>query len=142
MDRWQGKATKTRKEIFMDYTALAKQRANGSDILSERTKISTDEIIARYPNGVTINAFDIFDGKNGKYVVCAFNEAPGRYFNGGGILTDIFTGFVNAWETEGRTYPEALSACRDDFAKNSGLKVKLSLGRTKAGNKLTLVEVL
>lgn len=124
------------------FTDLAKKKTAGSPVLSERTKISTDEIIARYPNGVTINGFDFLTGKNGRYVVCAFQNDPGRYFNGGKILTEIFESFVAEYQTEETSFSDAMDACMKDFAKEGGLKVKLSDGRTKDGNRVTLVEVL
>ena len=123
------------------FTDLAKKKTAGSPVLSERTKISTDEIIARYPNGVTINGFDFLNGKNGRYVVCCFREDPGRYFNGGKILSEIFESFVAEYKTEDNTLEAAYEACAADFGREC-LKVKLSDGRTKDGNRVTLVEVL
>ena len=123
------------------FSDLAKKKTAGSPILSERTKISTDEIVARYPDGITINGFDFLNGKNGRYVVCCFKNDPGRYFNGGKILTDIFESFVAEYKTDENTFNEALDACMKDFGA-VGLKVKLSDGRTKDGNRVTLVEVL
>lgn len=123
------------------FTDLAKQKTAGSPVLNERTKISTDEIIARYPDGVTINGFDFLNGKNGRYVVCCFTNDPGRYFNGGKILTDIFESFVAEYKTEENTFSEALELCQNDFAREQ-LKVKLSAGRTRDGNRVTLVEIV
>lgn len=123
------------------FTDLAKKKTAGSPVLSERSKISTDELIAKYPDGVTINAFDFLNGKNGKYVVCAFCENPGLFFNGGKILTEIFESFVDEYRTEDNTAADAYEACAKAFAAEC-LKVKLSTGRTKEGNRVTLVEVL
>lgn len=123
------------------FTDLAKKKTAGSPVLSERTKISTDELMAKYPNGVTINGFDFLSGKNGRYVVCAFRENPGLFFNGGKILTEIFESFVDEYKTEDNSFADAYDACSKDFATEC-LKVKLSSGRTKDGNRVTLVEVL
>ena len=125
------------------FTDLAKRKTAGSPVLSERTKISTDEIIARYPDGVTINGFDFLNGKNGRYVVCCFKNDPQRYFNGGKILTEIFESFVEEYQdkTDGMTFSEAQEACMQDFSREC-LKVKLSEGRTKDGNRVTLVDVI
>lgn len=123
------------------FTELAKKKTAGSPVLSERTKITTDELIAKYPNGVTINAFDFLSGKKDQYVVCAFRENPGLYFNGGKILTEIFESFVDEYKTEDNSFADAYDACSKDFATEC-LKVKLSSGRTKEGNRVTLVEVL
>lgn len=123
------------------FTDLAKKKTSGSPVLEGRAKITTDDIIAKYPNGVTINAFDFLNGKNGRYVVCAFRQDPMAYFNGGKILTEIFESFVDEYQAEGVTFQDALDQCMQDFEKE-GLKVKLSMSRTKEGNRVTLVEVI
>ena len=123
------------------FTEMAKRKTAGSPVLDERTKISTDEIIARYPNGVTINGFDFLNGKNGRYVVCSFTNDPGRYFNGGKILTEIFESFVASYKTEENTFEQAMELCQNDFSHEM-LTVKLSAGRTKDGNRVTLVEIV
>lgn len=123
------------------FSDLAKKQTAGSPVLQERTKISTNEIVARYQDGITINGFDFLNGKNGRYVVCCFRNDPGRYFNGGKILTNIFESFVAEYQHDEMTFNEALDACMKDFGP-VGLKVKLSDGRTKDGNRVTLVEVL
>lgn len=123
------------------FTDLAKKKTSGSPVLEGRAKITTDDIIAKYPNGVTINAFDFLNGKNGRYVVCAFRQDPMCYFNGGKILTEIFESFVEEYQAEGVTFQDALDVCMRDFEKE-GLKVKLSMSRTKEGNRVTLVEVI
>lgn len=123
------------------FAELAKKKTSGSPVLEGRAKISTDDIIAKYPDGVTINAFDFLTGKNGRYVVCAFRQDPGAYFNGGKILTEIFESFVEEYAADDRTFQEAIDACMADFALE-GLKVKLSMSRTKDGNRVTLVDVI
>lgn len=120
------------------FSERAKAHVAGSPVLENREKMSTDEIIARYPQGVTIIDFDFLNGKQGRYVVCAFKESPQNYFNGGKILTDIFEEFL----TEYSEMVNPLEACRKDFSDEGGLKVKLSHGRTKDGNNVTLVDII
>lgn len=123
------------------FTDLAKKKTSGSPVLEGRAKITTDEIIAKYPDGITINAFDFLNGKNGRYVVCAFRQDPTAFFNGGKILTEIFESFVEAYQPDGVSFQEAQEECMKDFCKEC-LKVKLSMSRTKDGNRVTLVEVV
>ncbi len=123
------------------FTDMARRHTSGSPILENRTKIQTGEIIARYPGGVTITSFDFINGRNGKYVVCTFKEDPARYFNGGTILTGIFEDFIANYADDGVDFETAKRKCVSDFEKET-LKVKLSEDRTKAGNRITLVEVL
>lgn len=123
------------------FTDLAKKKTEGSPVLTGRTKMTTDEIIARFPDGVTINGFDFLNGKNGPYVVCCFRQDPLAFFNGGKILTEIFESFVMEYKQDDMTFEDAQAACMLDFEKE-GLKVKLSNGRTKDGNRVTLVDVI
>ena len=123
------------------FTDLAKKKTAGSPVLEGRSKITTDEIIAKYPDGITINAFDFLNGKNGKYVVCELRQDPLAFFNGGKILTEIFDSFVKDYQADGVSFEEAQEACMKDFC-TEGLKVKLSMSRTKEGNRVTLVEVV
>lgn len=123
------------------YSELAKQKTEGSPVLAGREKIETDALIALYPDGITITQFDFINGRNGEYVVCTFAEDQSKFFNGGKILTDIFKAFVNEFRTEENTFSEALELCQNDF-ETEFLKVKLSRGRTKEGNRITKVEVI
>lgn len=118
----------------MNFRESAKRRTSGSPVLEGRTKIDTDSLIARYPNEITITDFDFLSGENEPYVVCTFAEDPGAYFNGGRILTEIFAGFVDGYDGD-------LAKTQAEF-REQGLKVRLYHGRTKKGNKVTLVEVL
>lgn len=118
----------------MNFRESAKRRTSGSPVLEGRTKIDTDTLIARYPDEITITDFDFLSGESENYVVCTFAEDPNAYFNGGRILTDIFAGFVEDFEGD-------LAKTQEAF-REQGLKVRLYHGRTKKGNKVTLVEVL
>lgn len=120
------------------FTQQAKKHVAGSTILEGREKMRTDEVIARFPGCVTITDFDFLKGKNGTFVVCSFAESPKNYFNGGKILTDIFAEFVEGYAGE----ENPLEATRAEFRKEGGMKVKLSHGRTKDGNNVTLIDVL
>lgn len=118
----------------MNFRESAKRRTSGSPVLEGRTKIDTDSLIARYPDEINITDFDFLTGEKGQYVVCSFAEDPAEYFNGGTILTEIFEGFVADYEGD-------LAKTQAEF-REQGLKVRLYHGRTKKGNKVTLVEVL
>ena len=102
------------------------QAASASCVLMEnRTKISTDELIDKYPKGVTITGFDFLIGDNGKYPVCIFSENDNECFFGGSALTDI----CNLW-MEGYELPAQASA---DLKEAGGVKIKFEKAKTKKG---------
>lgn len=122
----------------MNFRSYAKKHTSGSSVLQERTKIETDALIAKYPQGVTITEFDFLDSTDGgKYVVCAFAEDPESYFNGGKILSEMFAGIVSEFGDleEARTAYEAA-------AEDEKIRVKLSHARSKKGQRYTKVETV
>lgn len=111
------------------------QAATASCILMEnRTKISTEELIARYPDGVTITAFDFLTGDNGKYPVCVFSENENECFFGGSALTEICTSWMDGYDT-----PEQASA---DLNAAGGVKIKFTKAKTKQGRNYIKAEVV
>lgn len=122
----------------MNFKKYAQKVTSGSTVLQGREKIETDALITKYPDGVTIVDFDFLDSTDGgKYVVCCFAENPDEYFNGGKILTDMFSGIVAEFES--------LEEAREEYAKapaNERIKVKLSHARSKKGNRYTKVEIV
>lgn len=120
-----------------DFRNMAKRQTTLSEVMNDRDKVSTDELIEKYPDGVTINAFDYITSKKskGKYPVFNIAEDPKVFCNGGTILDRIFQDFVNAMDGD-------VAAASNELRRQGGLKVKLSHGETKNGDDLTVVEVL
>lgn len=105
-----------------------------SKLMEGRVKISTEEIITKYPDGVTVNAFDWMKGDDGEYPVCTFEENDGECFFGGTALTSI----CKAWQ-EGFETPEDCSVA---LASEGGVKLKFSKGKTKNNRNFTKCEVV
>ena len=120
-----------------DFRNMAKRQTTLSEVMTDRDKVSTDKLIEKYPDGVTIIAFDYVQSKKskGKYPVFNIAEDPTVFCNGGTVLNRIFTDFVNAMDGD-------VKAASDELRRQGGLQVKLSKGTTKAGDELTLVEVI
>lgn len=111
------------------------QKAQGTmGLMNGREKIATEDLLAKYPNGITITSFDILNGQNGEHMICTFAEDTSRFYNGGKILTDM----AKAWVEDYQSVEEA----NKDFMTCGGVKVKLSKGRTKKGNTIIEIEVL
>lgn len=120
-----------------DFRNLAKRQTTLTPIMEDREKISTDDIIDGYPDGITIIAFDYIMGKKskGKYPVYNFAEDTTVFANAGTVLDRIFRDFVDACDGD-------VEQASNELRRQGGLKVKLGHGTTKAGDDLTTVEVL
>lgn len=94
-----------------------------SKLLENRTKISTEEVLTKYPEGVTVTGFDFLTGDNGKYPVCIFKENDNECFFGGTAMTEI----CNQW-MDGYT---STSDCSKDLAAEGGVKLKFEKKKTK-----------
>ena len=105
-----------------------------SKIMEGRTKISTDELITKYPDGVTITGFDWMKGDDGKYPVCIFAENANECFFGGTSLTAICDAWMDGYEST--------EECSNALADEGGVKVKFTKGKTKANRNFTKCEVL
>lgn len=118
---------------------LAMKETTISDVMNEREKIKTEDIQARFPNGITINDIDLIEsvdneeGNVDRYYVYAFKEDKSKFAFAGSVLKRIFD---TIWKECG-----GLEQARKAIAEQ-GLKVQLSEGRTKVGRAVTLVKVL
>lgn len=114
---------------------LAEQTIGGSHVITGHEKISTDEVIKTYPDGITLTAFDIIPNDAGGYAVFTFSEAPTKFLNGGTLLTKMAFQWANAFDGDVEEASAKLTEC-------GGVKVKLTSKRTKRGNTITAVEIL
>lgn len=105
-----------------------------SKLMENRTKISTDEIISKYPEGVTIIGFDWMTGDEGKYPVCIFKENEHECFFGGVSLTQICTAWMEGYEDTEK--------CSADLASEGGVKIQFTKGLTKNKRTFTKCEVV
>lgn len=122
---------------MIDFRTLAKKETSLSEVMTDRTKVTTDELIDKYPEGVTIVAFDYVQSKKskGKYPVFNIEEDPTIFCNASTILTRIFDEFVAACDGD-------VDAASEELRRQGGLEVKLGHGTTKSGDELITVEVL
>ena len=116
------------------FTEKAKASTTSCTLMENRTKISTEEIMSRYPEGITIIGFDFLSGDNGKYPVCIFKENENECFFGGAALTDI----CNRWMEDYTSTAD----CSADLAEAGGVKVTFEKSRTKTGHNFIRVNVI
>lgn len=117
-----------------------KQKAIESTILSDlmqgREKISTEEVIKKYPKGITVTDFDFVTIENKTFVVLTFEEDETKFLNGGFVLTKVFSEIVEDFEGE-------VEAAREEYSKyENKIVAVLSAGKTKDGkNNITKVQI-
>lgn len=118
------------KQEALDATSL-------SDLMNGREKVTTEDIIKKYPGGITITGADIVeyekDGRPVSYPVLTFAENNKFFYTGGIVLKKI----VERWLSHFNSAEEMNVALAGD-----PVKVKLSTGRSKSGNSITNVEIV
>lgn len=118
-----------------NFKSLALAATTLSPLMTDRIKLSTDEIISQYPEGITITEFDSITMKDSQYYIATFAEDEKAYINCGQILSKVFDRFVEAFEGDIAGASETLKA-------QGGLRVKLNKSRTRGGNSITTVTVI
>lgn len=118
-----------------DFREVAIAETSLSPIMENKDRITVDDIISNYPDGVTITGFDMLNGEKGDYAVCVYAEDPDKFFFAGAILTKIVTKWIKAFDGD-------IDNASHTLGDNGGVKMRFKHGRTKRGQQLTLVEVL
>ena len=122
------------------FTALAQRATTLSPIMEGRDKITTEAIIKKYPDGITLDGFDMVttpdkDGNPNTYPVFTFAEDPSVFLYGGKALHDVATLWLSHLEGDIEATSTALKA-------SGGVKVKFTSTRTSAGRNFTKIEVI
>lgn len=114
---------------------VAEKALSNSPVLQGREKLTTEQVIRDYPNGITLTAFDILDNGKDGYAVFAFREDDRKFINGGALLTKMALEWVREFNGDIQEASDALGA-------EGGVRVRLTPKRTKRGNNITSVELL
>lgn len=122
------------------FANLARKATVLSPLMQGKTKMSVAEIIESYPNGITVNEFDIINNHDSEgvshYPVLAFNEEPERFAFGGIVMKQIVDSWVAAFDGD-------IAACSAALKANGGVVLKFSHGSTKDGKRnVTNIEVV
>ena len=119
-----------------NFRDLARKATTLSELMENRKKIQTSEVIKNFPDGITLNAVDVIKTSDAKYPVFTFSEDPHSFYCGGVVLVKI----VDTWLDE---YKGDLGLLNHDLAETGGVKVKLTEAKTRDGkNNITEVEVI
>lgn len=119
----------------VDFRSLAMKATTLSELMVDKDKLSSEDIVRKYPDGVTLTDFDVVTSGQDTYPVFSIAEEPDAFYMGGAILMKIVNSFVEAFDGD-------VDAASEEFSKSGGLKVILSMGRTKRGNSLVKVVVV
>lgn len=118
-----------------DFRSAAVKATTTSPLMMGRDKLDTRDLIANYPQGVTVIAIDIMRGEQENYFIANFREDDRKFFAGG----KVFTSICELWLDE---FNGDLEGLNDELGKSGGVKMKFSRQRSKNGREYTSVEVV
>lgn len=123
------------KKIALDVTTM-------SEIMNGRDKMDTEELIKKYPEGVTIDFIDNVnmqqeDGEENVWIFVT-EEQSNKFTFAGFVLAKIFNNILAEFEGD---YAEMIETYNSAL-KEDKLRVKLERAKTKAKREITKVTVL
>lgn len=126
----------------MDFKKIALDATTMSEIMNGRDKMDTEELIKKYPEGVTIDFIDNVnmqqeDGEENVWIFVT-EEQPNKFTFAGFVLAKIFNNILTEFEGD---YAEMIETYNSAL-KEEKLRVKLERAKTKAKREITKVTVL
>lgn len=126
----------------MDFKKIALDVTTMSEIMNGRDKMDTEELIKKYPEGVTIDFIDNVnmqqeDGEENVWIFVT-EEQPNKFTFAGFVLAKIFNNILAEFEGD---YAEMIETYNSAL-KEDKLRVKLERAKTKAKREITKVTVL
>lgn len=126
----------------INFKSLASDAVASSFVMSGRQEMKNDAVIAGFPNGVTVTAFDIVpvtrdDGGVGEMAVYQIAENDAVYCKGGSAHVKIFKAWLDA-APEGSN-AETVSA---ELKAAGGVKMKLHKQPLHGGKTYTVIDII
>ena len=126
----------------MDFKKIALDATTMSELMSGRDKMDTEELIKKYPDGVTIDFIDNVnmqqeDGEENVWIFVT-EEQPDKFTFGGFVLSKIFNNILAEFEGD----YDAMIETYNSALKEDKLRVKLERAKTKSKREITKVTVL
>ena len=126
----------------MDFKKIALDATTMSELMNRRDKMDTEELIKKYPNGVTIDFIDNVnmqqeDGEENVWIFVT-EEQPDKFTFAGFVLAKIFNNILSEFEGD---YAEMIDTYNSAL-KEDKLRVKLERAKTKSKREITKVTVL
>lgn len=120
---------------MINFSQVASKTLAGCALMANRTKVSTDIVIAEHPEFITITAFDFACSTQGEYAVCELAEYQNKYYPCGMSITNICRNWIESYQGD-------IEQANKDLKASGGCKVKLERVRTGKGNQFVKVTVL
>ena len=114
------------EQLFLETNAM-------SELMTDREKIATEDIISRYPDGITINKFDKVSVNDDTFYVFTFEEDETVFAFSGFVIAKFFDALVAKY---GNT-----DNANDALYDNGGIKVILESSKTKKNQPITVVKL-
>lgn len=126
----------------MDFKKIALDATTMSELMSERDKMDTEELIKKYPDGITIDFIDNVnmqqeDGEENVWIFVT-EEQPNKFTFAGFVLAKIFNNILAEFEGDYAGMIETYNST----LKEDKLRVKLERAKTKSKREITKVTVL
>lgn len=127
----------------MDFKKIALDATTMSELMNGRDKMDTEELIKKYPDGVTIDFIDNVnmsqeDGEAENVWIFVTEEQPDKFTFGGFVLAKIFNNILAKFEGD----YDAMIEEYNSSLKEDKLRVKLERAKTKTKREITKVTVL
>lgn len=127
----------------MDFKKIALDVTTMSELMNGRDKMDTEELIKKYPDGVTIDFIDNVNmsqegGEAENVWIFVTEEQPDKFTFGGFVLAKIFNNILAEFEGD---YDAMIETYNSALKKNK-LRVKLERAKTKAKREITKITVL
>lgn len=126
----------------MDFKKIALDVTTMSELMNGRDKMDTEELIKKYPDGVTIDFIDNVnmqqeDGEENVWIFVT-EEQPNKFTFAGFVLAKIFNNILSEFEGD---YAEMIETYNSAL-KEDKLRVKLERAKTKSKREITKVTVM
>ena len=126
----------------MDFKKIALDATTMSELMNGRDKMDTEELIKKYPDGVTIDFIDNVnmqqeDGEENVWIFVT-EEQPNKFTFAGFVLAKIFNSILSEFEGD---YAEMIETYNSSL-KEDKLRVKLERAKTKTKREITKVTVV
>ena len=117
------------------FATVARKETSLSPLMDNRERLSMDDLIARYPQGLTVTEFDFIGTGEDSYPVFTFAEDAQKFAFGG----TVFAGVARAWAD---MYDGDIEKASSELKSAGGVKMVFAKSRTKNGNNVTTVTVV
>lgn len=122
--------------MAIDFRKIASKELSLSPLMANREQIQTSDLLGQTVTVINFDFAHIIDkGEEKVFPVLLLAEYPGKYYNGGCLLSKM----CEAWTAEFDGDVEAASIALED---SGGVQIKFASTKTKSGNNLTSITVL